>query len=250
MFQTISHPAHIEGLKDFIDNKGEKDVGLGIQLSMTFGPEVLDQFEPKLREALYRAADAISAQRAGENGEPANAPVRRFSALKKVSWGNTMVGARVEIFSNDLLGDDHLVLADCTLDRFKFELMERSVEVRFRLKAHPDAEGVGSLYESRTSTIEVTITPPEAATYEAQPETDPRQRDLVSDDDDDDLEGDDPDTIPVTAPAKRGRKGGGAKKSGKKPAAKKRTSRAFAGAALDGTGDTDPFAAPSGGPLQ
>lgn len=244
MFQTHQHPAHIEGLKDFIDNKGEKDVGLGIQLSMTFGPEVLDQFEPKLREALYRAADTISAQRAGENGEPANAPVRKFPHIKKISWGNAMIGARVEIFSSSLMGDEHVVLADCTLDRFKFELMERSVEVRFRLKAHPDAEGVGSLYESRTSTIEVTITPPEAATYEAKPEKDPRQRDLVSDD----LEGDDPDTIPVTAPAKRGRKPGGAKKPGKKPAAKKkRTSRAFAGAALDGTGDTDPFAAPAGG---
>ena len=148
-----------------------------------------------------------------------------------------------------------MVIADCTLDRFKVELMERSVEVRFRLKAHPDAESVGALYESRTSTIEVTITPPEAATYE-QAEKDPRQRDLVSDDDDDDIEGDDPDTIPVTAPAKRGRKPGKkpaakrGRKPGKKPAAKKRTSRAFAGAALDGTGDTDPFAPPAGGTLQ
>lgn len=246
MFRTEEKTAHIDKLSDFVDTTGEKRVGLAVKLSLSYGPEALDMFDPHLRTALYRAPDLISAQK----GEPA-AWVRRFAAIERITWDREVTGAVVVITREDLLGETFVRLADCTIDRFVFELMESSVEIRCRVKAHPDNDGVGLLYESRTSTIIVSITPPEAATYEKP--KDPAQPGLLPGSDDD-LGDTDPDRIPVTAGGKpvrsaKGSKGAKvtklapAKKPGKDGVRRKPPKRitAFQTPTMDGTGERDPF---------
>ena len=248
MFHTTAEPAELQALTTYSEKHGEERVsGLALKLSITQPNTVLDLFDPQLRAAFYRPNDVLSAQ-TDEPQADTPTPVLRFAALGGIRWTKQIAGAVVEIAADDLLGESRVRVTEAVVDSFAFNMLEGgSVETTLRVKCKPDPEDVGALYERLRQTVLVTITPPEHATYEPAAAADDDDQADMLDDDDDDFEGDDPDAIPVTAPAKRGRKPGGAKKPGKKPAAKKRTSRAFAGAALDGTGDTDPFAAPAGG---
>lgn len=237
MFHTFRHPAALIKLATFVK---DDDRGVLLSFSMTMPSLVLEQFAPGLLGALFRAADVISTQAGATDLVP------RFPLLKSAPWSATIVGATVEIQRDDLFGQEAVRLDGCDVDGFVLHPQDDGqVEVACRVRARPDEAEVGQVYAWVDKTVLVTITPPEHATYEpaAAADDDDDQGDMLADADDDDLEGDDPDTIPVTAPAKRGRK------PGKKPAAKKRTARAYP-AALDGTGDVDPFGVPGGSALQ
>lgn len=263
MFHTDSETAHIEKIANYTDPKGEKADGLQIDVSMSMDPSALDMFAPGLRESFYRTHDVISAQNAGGGVKPGMV-VRRFDLFDRIACGQKVVGADVVIHKVDLLGAADVRMIDATIDRIKVKLLKGGIEIRMRVLARPDGAGIARLFEARKGTVTISITPPEAAEYEPDDDDD---EDAASDDQadmleehaagddpidargplDDDFAGDDPNDIPVTEP-KRGRKPA-AKKPGKKPAATKRTARAFP-AALDGTGDRDPFEAPAGSALQ
>ncbi len=240
MFNTKNEPAELQALTTFSERHGEERVsGLALKLSITQPNTVLDLFDPQLRAAFYRPNDVLSAQ-TGEPQADTPTPVLRFAALSGIRWTKQITGAVVEIAADDLLGESRVRMTEATVDNFAFNMLEGgSVETTLRVKCKPDPEDVGALYERLRQTVLVTITPPEHATYEPAAAADDDQADML-DDDGDDIEGDDPDTIPVAAPAKKPKQ--------KRPGGNRRK-RAYP-TALDGTGDTDPFAAPAGGPLQ
>lgn len=240
MFHTTAEPAELQALTTFSERHGEERVsGLALKLSITQPNTVLDLFDPQLRAAFYRPNDVLSAQ-TDEPQADTPTPVLRFAALGGIRWTKQITGAVVEIAADDLLGESRVRVTEAVVDSFAFNMLEGgSVETTLRVKCKPDPEDVGALYERLRQTVLVTITPPEHATYEPAAAADDDQADML-DDDGDDIEGDDPDTIPVAAPAKKPKQ--------KRPGGNRRK-RAYP-TALDGTGDTDPFAAPAGGPLQ
>ena len=240
MFHTTAEPAELQALTTYSEKHGEERVsGLALKLSITQPNTVLDLFDPQLRAAFYRPNDVLSAQ-TDEPQADTPTPVLRFAALSGIRWTKQITGAVVEIAADDLLGESRVRVTEATVDSFAFNMLEGgSVETTLRVKCKPDPEDVGALYERLRQTVLVTITPPEHATYEPAAAADDDQADML-DDDGDDIEGDDPDTIPVAAPAKKPKQ--------KRPGGNRRK-RAYP-TALDGTGDTDPFAAPAGGPLQ
>ena len=240
MFHTTAEPAELQALTTYSEKHGEERVsGLALKLSITQPNTVLDLFDPQLRAAFYRPNDVLSAQ-TDEPQADTPTPVLRFAALGGIRWTKQITGAVVEIAADDLLGESRVRVTEATVDSFAFNMLEGgSVETTLRVKCKPDPEDVGALYERLRQTVLVTITPPEHATYEPAAAADDDQADML-DDDGDDIEGDDPDTIPVAAPAKKPKQ--------KRPGGNRRK-RAYP-TALDGTGDTDPFAAPAGGPLQ
>ena len=205
MFHTEDESAHIEKVANYTDPKGEKAVGVQIAASMTMDPAALDMFEPGLRNALYRTHDVISAQNAGGDVKP-GAVVRRFDVFDRFACGKKIVGAEVVLGQVDLASNVEVCLRDATIDRIKIELLKNGVEIRMRIIGHPDSAGIGRLFELFKGAAAISITPPEAAEYEADDEAVAgAQADMLDergpldddDDDGDDIEGDDPDTIPV-----------------------------------------------------
>lgn len=249
MFHTTAEPAELQALTTYSEKHGDERVsGLALKLSITQPNTVLDLFDPQLRAAFYRPNDVLSAQ-GDEPQADTPTPVLRFASLGGVRWTRQITGAVIEIAADDLLGESRVRVTEAIVDSFAFNMLEGgSVETTLRVKCKPDPEDVGTLYERLRQTVLVTITPPEHATYEPAAAADDDQADML-DDDDDDLVSDDPDTIAVKEPVKRGR-GRPPKAKASPPAAKKkRTARAYP-AALDGTGDVDPFEAPPPGALQ
>ena len=196
MFHTDREPAELQALTTYSEKHGdERESGLALKLSLTMPNTVLDLFDPQLRPAFYRANDTISAQ-TDEPQADTPTPVLRFSALAGLRWTKQIVGAVVEIGSEDLLGECQVRVTEATVDNFAFNLLEGgSVETTLRVKCKPDPEDVGALYERLRKTVLVTIRPPEHAQYEASPDAsdDDRQASLDDagdhDDDPDDHDG-------------------------------------------------------------
>jgi DNA segregation ATPase FtsK/SpoIIIE-like protein len=67
--------------------------------------------------------------------------------------------------------DKELNFASCQIDKYKFDMKEGgSVEIAFRVIAHPTAEDVGELYELLGDTVNLTLTPPDQDDEEEAPE--------------------------------------------------------------------------------
>ncbi len=247
MFHTEDETAHIEKISDYVDPKGNKAVGLQLEVSITMLPTALDLFEPGLCAAFYRDPDVISAQATGVVGK-----TRRFELFEKLAAKVKIVGAIIELKRPGDLATpaEGVVLNDSTVDHIKINVMKASIEIRARLLIWPDAAGISAIYAMRKTAILLTITPPEAEGYQEDDDHDDDRQGSLDDDGGD--HGDDPDDhdgpvtsddlspTAVTADAAKPSRGGKAKPAPKVSKKKSRAARAFP-AALDGTGDQNPF---------
>lgn len=183
MFHTEDETAHIEKITDYVDPKGEKAVGLAINISITMGPEALDLFELGLCAGMYRRPDVIASQQ-----QPDANLTARFDLFDKLAAKQKIVGATIDLSA----GGDLVTLAQrahlpgATVDRIKIHLMKTGIEIRARMLVWPDAAGISAIYAMRKSAILLTITPPEAEGYEDDDhdDEDERQGDMLDDNDD------------------------------------------------------------------
>lgn len=202
MFHLDDEPAELVNMTVYSELHGdERESGIAFKLSVTQANDVLDQHHPGLRLAFYRAADVISAQKKLD-AVPVATPVRRFPEITSIDWNQSVVGAKLTMRHDDLLGSEPVECSEVTVDNFEIIFLDAAVTRNFRVKCKPVADDVGHAYEWLRKTVHITIVPPEAARYEPPP------ADLVTE----------------AEKPKRGRK------------------KAFA-AALDGTGETQPFEA-------
>lgn len=237
MFHTDREPAELQALTTYSERHGEdRESGLALKLSITMSNTLLDLFDPQLRPAFYRANDTISAQSDAPQADTPT-PVLKMPALAGLRWTKQIAGAVVEIGAEDLLGQRLVRVTDATVDNFGFNMLEGgSVELTLRVKCKPDPEDVGALYERLRQMVLVTITPPEHAQYEPAADADGDQADMLDADEDDPAVDDEPPIPSATVFAKEVR----SEIQKQTKVSRKRRSRSFP-AALDGTGDRDPF---------
>lgn len=197
----------------FTERHGEEPVqGIALKFSFDSSNDILDEFAPGLKAAMYRAPEAKDAQQLFE--EPTHLPLLRWPLVPSMKWDLVMTG-RETIIAFGLGGDSDIRFAEATADKFQFTFRQGgSVGITFRVKAHPDGEQVSRLFELMGHEADIAIGISSG-----------QQHSLESGADDED--GDDdapPDLVDALTPdkPKRGRKG-----------------KVFAGA-LDG-GSDDPF---------
>lgn len=253
MFHLTKHPTKITSLNVRTETHGDEqflavDVGIEYAIPNT----ALTMFDKHLLDALYfKSSDQIRAQQKkaedapslpGIDPEKPNLLCPNLAGPFKFEYDGVGFHAALSCGISGSIAK--LALGDVKFNSHRLSPREGgTVAVTSRLqRSKIDPREIAQLSAMLNKIADMDLTPPEAEGY-AQPAI---AQDAA--DDDDDFPGEDPDTIPVTEPRKRGRKPA-AKKAGKKPAATKRTARAFP-AALDGTGDRDPFEAPAEGPLQ
>lgn len=137
----------------------DREPAADLKLTWTAPNAILSEFDPDLRYALFRLPERDGDQVDLIN-DPDFLPIVKFPKLGSLKWGAEIVGAEVVVHFGTS-GKSDVVLADCIVDGFTFELIDGgSVAVSLRVRCHPDEKQVGKLYSLIQRETEVSITPP------------------------------------------------------------------------------------------
>jgi len=217
IFSLPRRTAHLKHINVRTEKVGDdSQPAVDLKVTFTTGNDFLDELAPGLKKALFKAPDPTDAQQLFE--EPEHLPLIRWPMVPSYSWALECIGREI-IIGFGLGGDSDIRFVSATANKWKFTLKEGgSVDVEFRVQAHPNADQVSSLYELLDNEIDISI----AAFSGDQHSIDTDADDDDQDDHDDDAPADLVDALAAPAKPKRGRK-----------------PKAFADA-LDGTSD-DPF---------
>lgn len=124
--------------------------------------DVLSEFSPDLKAALYRKADASDTQADLMADEPGYLPSLKFPAIGAIKYGYEGKGYETTVHLG-LGGKSDIVLPETTIDKFSFECHDGgTVITKYRIIAHPKTEDIGRLAEMIQQQITLTLEPPKA----------------------------------------------------------------------------------------
>lgn len=164
MFYLTAAKAKLENVNPRAELHGDDHaLAVDLKISVSLGNDVLSEFDPGLKTALYWK---------GESGqgelieEPGHLPALRFPEMGPVRWSKELAGYTMTVHVG-VSGDSNIILGDCSVDKFIFEPQEGgSVVVSFRIQAHPDSMTLGPLCELIQQDVEMSLTPPEARSHQ------------------------------------------------------------------------------------
>lgn len=129
-----------------------------LKFSWSTSNSVLAEFAPDLKSALFRPPNPDEQQEL--INDPAFLPHPKFPKLGGLSWSDEIVGATVTVHWG-ASGKGDVVLEQCTVDKFRFELVDGgSVFITLRVKCHPTEAQVGKLFSKLGCETELSIEPP------------------------------------------------------------------------------------------
>lgn len=133
-----------------------------LKFSMTVSNTTLDMFDKDLRAALFtkaRKEDMDLAEQGSDHPEDFT-PLYRFPDLGKLSWSYEGAGYRLVIHQG-FSGEEDLVLIQTKIDKFRFTCKQGgSIDIDFRVVAHPNAKDMGKLCELIQNEVDITLEPP------------------------------------------------------------------------------------------
>jgi hypothetical protein len=131
-----------------------------LKFSFDTSNDVLSEFDPALKSALYRQADG-DAEQTQLNLGPGWLPKLRFPKLAPIDWEAEIVGGTLQVF----YGLDSSVDLEIRIaDTFKFTLKDGgTVNVVFRVQCKPTEEQIGRLCFLVQENVELSMWPPEPA---------------------------------------------------------------------------------------
>jgi hypothetical protein len=137
-----------------------------IKFRVTTTNNVLDQLHKTLKHALFfhdvNDPGRDLADKAMEDN-PDHLPHKRFPELEgPVKWAGEMVGGKLTVHYG-LGGKSDIVLPDIKLNKVAIHPKDGgTVEVEFRVQAHPDEKQAGKLYALIQKEVTITVEPPQA----------------------------------------------------------------------------------------
>lgn len=221
--RRTAHLKHINVRTEKIGDDSQPAVDL--KVTFTTGNDFLDELATDLKKALFKAPEPTDAQQLFE--EPEHLPIIRWPMVPSYNWALECTGREI-LIGFGLGGDSDIRFVSANANKWKFTLKEGgSVDVEFRVQAHPSADQVSRLYELLDSEIDISIAAFSGEQHSIDTDTNSDDDDPDEFTDDDplglgDLTEDQSDAPAAPDKPKRGRKG-----------------KVFAGA-LDG-GSDDPF---------
>lgn len=137
----------------------DREPAADLKIELRCTNEVLAEFHPSLRSALYKAADAGS-DLADQGMDEPSLPSLKFPKMGSWKWDLEIVGCTLTIHYGTG-GKSDIVLPDSTADQFGFVLHDGGmVDITFRVRCHPDEKQAGKIYTLQQREIEVTLEPP------------------------------------------------------------------------------------------
>lgn len=135
-----------------------------LKFKFTASNAVLDMFDERLRHTFFDAPrpDGLDVDLAeqGTDHDADYRPLLRFREIPTIPWAYQGAGYRLEV-DQGFSGKENIYLIKTEIDKFKFVPKEGgSVEVEFRVIAHPNAEDFGSLCMLIQQEIDLTLVPP------------------------------------------------------------------------------------------
>lgn len=159
MFSLDTHAAKILAVTLRAEHHGEELVNaVTVKVELTCSNDVLSEFDPHLKGALFKKPDVVDAKHADL------LPIVRFPLLGPIKWGYEGLGytARVRQ-SDDLFEGDPIELKDCRIDAFQIECRDNGiVGLKFNIAARPMAEALGKLALLLQREVEITLEEPSA----------------------------------------------------------------------------------------
>lgn len=164
----------LSNLNTRVEKHGDDSVS-AIDLSINYDAPntILDDFQPGLLDAFYKAAEAgDDSQETIEGFEISAKPLLRFNNLGAQKLGVEMVGHRFEV-EYGIDEEVGIVLPAVNVGKFSLELKEGgTVSMKFRVQANSGLteQIIGKLAMLISQEVRVTLTPPEVkAEVEEEP---------------------------------------------------------------------------------
>lgn len=166
MFSLHNAQAKLDSVNIRAEMHGEDHVpACDLKFTYTCGNEVLSEFDPSLRSFLYKKAD--SPDLADQASDPDRLSVLRYPLLGPLKYAAEFVGHRLQ-FHWGATGKNDIKLGDCEVDGFRFDCKDGgSVDLSFRVIAHPAERDLGRLCTLVQQTVEISLIEPEADQQEA-----------------------------------------------------------------------------------
>lgn len=138
----------------------EIKTAIDLKIEMKVSNDILSEFDPALKSALYQKPDAASSQQGELIKDPGHLPSLKFPKLAPIKWGYEGAGYAATVHYG-VSGKDDILLIDTEIDGFRFDCQDGgTVAVIFRVVAHPDAVSIGRLSEMIQTEISLTLEPP------------------------------------------------------------------------------------------
>jgi hypothetical protein len=160
MFSLKNAKAKLSNVNLRSELHGDKHVlATDLTIEATVSNDVLSEFHPALKSAMYEKADDAQGELLDEPG--------RLTALKlpnlaqPLKWNAELEGYETTVHYG-IGGESDITMIECEVDSFKFECKDGgSVTIKFRVIAHPSEEQVGKLSGMIQSEIDISLVPPE-----------------------------------------------------------------------------------------
>jgi hypothetical protein len=168
MLELNNQKAKLNSINGRAEKHGDNKVlTADLKLTIKVSNDILSEFDPALKSALYKKADNPQGELIKD---ASHLPALKFPDMGSISWGAEFKDYTCTI-SHGIGGRSDIKFNECPVDKFRFTPEDGgTVEVTFRVIVHPTPEEVGKLYSHLESDVEVTLTPPEEETEEAQQE--------------------------------------------------------------------------------
>lgn len=160
MFALKNQTAKLSNLNIRAELHGDSTkVATDLKLEIKMPNTVLDEFDPALLSALYRAPDEPGSQ--GEL-DPNYLPKLKFPQMGAIKWGWEGAGYATTVHYG-VTGKQDVLMLQTEVDGFRFDCQDGgTVAICFRVVAHPQPEEIGLLSELIQSEISITLEPPSA----------------------------------------------------------------------------------------
>ena len=159
-----------QSLNTRTENHGmEKVPAMDIFISLPMHADILDSFDPALKDFLFQKYANIKEPDLLGDHEEENEGVLdwRFREIKGIPWEYKGAGYRFVIWS--ALDDEEsttkrkedVILIMTNISKFKFAPRKGGeVDVSFKIAASPNAKDAGRLYELQGSEVDISLEPP------------------------------------------------------------------------------------------
>ena len=136
-------------------------MAVDLKFNIKVSNDVLSEFHPSLKSALYEKADESSGQ-AALIDEPGHLPSLKFPQLSPLKWDWEGAGYAT-IVHWGVSGKDDILMIQTEIDNFKFECQDGgTVGVSFRVIVHPEPVELGRLCEMIQQEVSLSLEPPSA----------------------------------------------------------------------------------------
>lgn len=157
MFSLKNQKAKLTSVNPRAELHGQdKKLAVDLKFDIKVSNDVLSEFDPSLKSALYAKSDS----QGDLIDEPGHLPKLKFPLMGSIKWGKDLAGYET-IIHYGISGTQDIHMIECQVDNFRFDCNDGgSVGVSFRVIAHPESDQLGRLCEMIQQEVEMSMIEP------------------------------------------------------------------------------------------